>query len=83
MSHLQKELLLAAIDSVDAHSRTGGIVVYSTCSILVEENEAVVEYALARRHVRLLPSGLAFGRPAFTRLQDKRWHPSMKNAVRV
>ncbi|KAH7157053.1 NOL1/NOP2/sun family-domain-containing protein [Dactylonectria macrodidyma] len=79
LPHIQKQLLLAAIDSVNHASKTGGYIVYSTCSVTVEENESVVQYALSRRpNVRLVDSGLAFGKEGFTSFMGKNFDPSVR-----
>jgi ribosomal RNA methyltransferase Nop2 len=44
---LQKELLLNAIDCLNFKGKDGGIMVYSTCSVSVAENEDVVNYILS------------------------------------
>jgi len=78
--NVQLKLLLAAIDCVDF--TRAGIIVYSTCSITVEENEAIIEKALKKRYVRVVDAGLPFGIEGITNYRGKNFHPSLKLARR-
>ncbi|XP_037794473.1 probable 28S rRNA (cytosine(4447)-C(5))-methyltransferase [Penaeus monodon] len=82
-SHLQRELLLAAIDSVHKYNGENGYVVYSTCSILVEENEEVIDYALRKRKVKLVPTGLEIGKPGYIHYRGHKFDPNMHLCKRV
>jgi ribosomal RNA methyltransferase Nop2 len=56
---------------------------YSTCSISVEENEWVVDYALKNRFVKLVETGLEVGEPGMSSFKGKIFHPTLKLAKRI
>lgn len=82
-AHLQKELLLSAIDCTNARSSTGGYIVYSTCSISIEENEEVVEYALRNRHVKIVDTGIEIAEPGMTKFKGKHFSADMSKCSRT
>ena len=82
-SKLQKELILSAIDSVNLKGTSKGIIVYSTCSISVEENEWVVDYALKHRYIKVIDTGINLGENGFVSFREKHFHPSLKNTKRI
>lgn len=80
-AHLQRELLRAALDCC----KVGGYVVYSTCSVAVEENEAVVDYVLKHRHCKIVETGLPeeIETKGYTKYKDRRYDDKMKMTRRV
>lgn len=85
ITNLQKELLLHAYDLLESK----GVVVYSTCSVLVEENEEVVNYLLRKRSDSvILPldeeKGYSkVGRSGFCKFRGKIFHKDTNFTKRI
>jgi len=79
----QKQLLLLALDMVDSRSKSGGFVTYCTSSLMVEENESVLDYAIRKKNIQITQPGIKIGQPGFTRFRGLNFHPSIKNTVRI
>ena len=77
--HLQRELLRSAVD----HCKVGGYIVYSTCSIAVEENEAVVDYVVKNRHVKIVDTGINIDSRIYTKFGENRFNDRIKYCIRV
>jgi NOL1/NOP2/sun family putative RNA methylase len=77
----QRDLLFSGLKAL----RPGGRLVYSTCTLVPDENEAVVEGALRDLPVELEeigPVGLET-RPGLTRFGSRRFDPRLRKAIRV
>ena len=59
------------------------IIVYSTCSISVEENEWVIDYALKHRYVKCVETGIEVGEKGLTTFREKHFHPTITNTRRI
>jgi len=81
-SRLQQRMLMASFKLLDP----GGVLVYSTCTIAPEENEAPVSHLLEHRpEASLEPIGVEVpeARPALREWGERRFHPALERAVRV
>ncbi|KAI5185375.1 25S rRNA (cytosine2870-C5)-methyltransferase [Nematocida homosporus] len=75
----QKELILKAFDMLNPKDPANSVLVYSTCSILVEENECVVDYLLRKRkNAKVVDTELPIGKNGFSSYRGKIFHPSLK-----
>ncbi len=83
LSHLQRTLLRSAISA----TKPGGIIVYSTCTLAPEENEAVVDWIVTKEkgavtvetiHLPHVPTA-----PALTRWNSEHFHADLANTARI
>lgn len=84
LQYKQMALILKGFDMLDPRNPETSTLVYSTCSILVEENEYVVDYLLKKRkNARVVDAGLPIGREGYKSYRGWVFHPSLQNTRRL
>ncbi|BBD71696.1 hypothetical protein HS1genome_0085 [Sulfodiicoccus acidiphilus] len=76
---IQINLLTHAIAALDE----GGKLIYSTCSIAPEENEAVIDFAIENLGLKTLPLDLGVGNPGLREFRGVSFHSSIENCRRL
>ncbi|EPR79944.1 Nop2 protein, NOL1/NOP2/sun family protein, partial [Spraguea lophii 42_110] len=77
---LQRKLILSGFDKLNRN----GILVYSTCSVFVEENEWVVDYLLrTRKDAKIVDIPVNIGKDGITDYRGLHFHPSIKKCRRI
>lgn len=82
MSRLQQRMLVASFKQL----RPGGVLVYSTCTIAPEENEAPVDHLVRHNDDAVIePIGVDVpeGRPGLAKWEGRSYHPDLCHAMRV
>jgi len=80
ISSLQLKLLISAIKMV----KVGGEIVYSTCTLTIEENEYIVDKVLKKYPVRLIDFDLTLKhKPGFTKINNYNFDESLKLTKRI
>lgn len=83
LSSKQKHMLRSGISSV----KVGGTIVYTTCTLSVEENEKVIDWVLKKEGDAIeleelsLPEGIAI--PGLVQYKGKNFHPHMIRTKRI
>ncbi len=80
LSEIQFRLLVSALKML----KTGGEILYSTCTMTVEENEFVLDKFLSKYPVELIDVELPVKSiEAFTKIKEREFNPSIKKARRI
>lgn len=80
LSELQLKLLVSAIKMLKA----GGEIVYSTCTLTVEENELVIDKILKKYPVEIVPFEIKIpSRKGITFYENQKLNPALEKAKRI